>query len=43
MTITIDRMQALLTSGLEALLCWYVKRIERQIKRTDPQHVSTYC
>ena len=28
---------AFLIRGLESLLCWYVKRIERQIARIDPQ------
>ena len=41
MTIAIDRAQAFLTSGLEALLCWYLKRIERQITQIDPRRIST--
>jgi hypothetical protein len=43
MTITINRMRAFLTSALEALLCWYLKRLERQITRFDPHRLSTCC
>jgi hypothetical protein len=34
---------AVLSRGLEALLCWYVKRIERQVTQIDPQRISTCC
>jgi hypothetical protein len=39
MTIT----NAVLVRGLEALLCWYVKRIERQITQIDPHRISKCC
>ena len=32
---------AVLMRSLDALLCWYVKRIERQITQIDPHRIST--